>query len=201
MLTLDLRPCDLGFKASADGKEATDSAAQMKTLSLELENIELSARELNALLCEPHAWEVLFNSGLVPPEPYLKSIKAIELKEASEHAYVTLRVGLEQTEFAFADCKLSKLKLEPRVGGKTALSCKVTAVPVLDSSLAYLFEHLGTSIEVELRAHAPGAQQDLPLNNFGDGESSGTLKDGTTYPVKRERAKRKPKPSDGATVN
>jgi hypothetical protein len=71
---------------------------------------------------------------------------------------------------AFADCKLSKIKLELRHGGMTALSCKVTTAPTLDETLPLLFEQFGKQVECELRAEPPGAQQDLPLSKFGEGE-------------------------------
>ncbi len=178
MLTLNNRPCLLGLKSSTDGKEI--DGAEVKLLTLELEDVVLDKRELNVLLGEPHAWNVLYNTGVKPVEPYLKSLKSLELREAVEGAAVTLAFGLN-SGVAFTRVKLSKLKLELKSGGETALSCKLTATPALDTTFAQLLEHLGDGIEVEMRFEPAGQQQDLPLNAFGEG----TLRDGTPYTLQR----------------
>lgn len=169
MLTITRRDCLLGAKASADAKEI--DGQEIKHLTIEVSDVMLDDTELNSLLCEPHAHGVLFNTGVSPAEPYLKSLKALRLAEACEHAYAAITYGLDRKELIFADCKLSKIELEPTVGGLTALSCKITVTPALDESLTELFDHLGGQAEVELRANPPGAQQDLPLNQHGEGEA------------------------------
>ena len=73
------------------------------------------------------------------------------------------------TRFDFKSCKLSKIRLELRHGGDTALSCRVMVAPELNAKLATLLEFLGHSVQAELRGEAPGAQADLPLNTFTDG--------------------------------
>ena len=199
MLTLDRRPCKLGMKATADGKEK--DGAEIKTLAIELDSIFLEARELNIILSEPHAWDVLFNAGAHPPEPFLKSLKAIELKDSTEHAYVEILFGLTERQIIFTDCKLSKVKLEPQVGGLTAMSCKVTALPVLNESLAQLVEQLGKPVECVIRAQPPGAQQELPLK-FGVDEIKqtspttyeGKLQDGTKFTATRSKSPKRKAP-------
>lgn len=170
MLTLNSRPCLLGLKSSTDGKEI--DGAEVKLLTLELEDVLLDKREVNVLLGEPHAWNVLYNTGVKPVEPY-KSLKSLELREPIDGAAVTLAFGLN-SGVAFTGVKLSKLKLELKSGGETALSCKLTATPALDATFAQLLEHLGDGIEVEMRFEPAGQQQDLPLNAFGEGQRSET---------------------------
>ena len=168
MLNLDLRTCTLGVKSTTDGKEI--DGEEVKLLTLVLEEVMIDSRELNVLLGEPHAWSVLFNTGRIPIEPYLKALKTLELKDPVNDAAVNLLFGLDRIAVSFAKVKLSKIKLELREGGETALSCKLTATPALDETFAQLLEHLGTQIECEMRFEAGGAQIDLPLNNFGEGE-------------------------------
>ena len=167
MLTLSNRTCQLGVKSTTDGKEI--DGAEVKLLTLEVENIQLDKRELNVLLGEPHAWNVLYNTGVKPAEPYLKALKTLELREAIEDASVTLNFGLDRS-VAFSKVKLSKIKLELKTGGDTSMRLKLTATPALDETFAQMLEHLGSGIEVEMRFEPGGQQQDLPLNSFGIGE-------------------------------
>lgn len=186
MLTLDRRDCTLGFDYSGKGKEKDGELVRL--LTFELEGIALDERELNAFLREPHAWRSLYNDGPDGVTPFLKCFKSLEVEKAIDGAYVALTFGLDQTEMAFAEVKLHKIKLSLAEGGKTLLSCKVTTAPTLDETLAELIEQFGTDIECELRAEPPGAQQDLPLNQHGEGEQSATPKKrGRGRPRKNEQ--------------
>ena len=184
MLTLTQRSCVLGLKSSTDGKEI--DGQEVKLLTLELEDVKLDKRELNALLGEPHAWNVLYNTGVKPPEPYLKALKTLELREPIEGAAVTLSFGVSSSprlsSVAFAKVRLSKLKLELQSGGETVLSLKLTAAPALDATFGELLEHLGRLVEVEMRFEPSGQQQDLPLNKFF---GEGNLRDGTHFAFER----------------
>jgi len=197
MLNLDRRSCKLGLKSSTDGKEI--DGTEVKLLTLNFGEISIKQRELNVLLGEPRAWSVLYNNAVKPPEPNLKSLRLFELREPIEDAAVTLHFG-ENRSVTFAQVTLSKIKLETQTGGDTAMSCKLTATPALDETFAEMLEHLGASIEVELRFEPGGAQQDLPLNNFGASEFA----DGTKYTVKRSppaKAKRPRKIQPNAGLN
>jgi hypothetical protein len=182
MLTLDKRDCTLGGDSSAKVKEK--DGVEIRTLTFEVKEVMLDERELNAFIREPHAWRSLYNDGPDGAVPFLKCFKALELDGSIESAYVALTYGLDANEMAFADCKLSKIKLALCDGGKTALSCKVTTAPTLDETLAELFEQFGNAAEVEIRAEPPGAQQYLPLNKHGDGEQPATPKRGRGRPRK-----------------
>jgi len=181
MLTLSRRDCKLGSKQSSDTKEAEGAAEPLRMLTFEIEEMMLDKNELNALLSEPHAHGVLYDTGARPVEPYLKCFKALEFEAVTKGAYVELAFGLD-TEIKFTECTLSKIKLSLRVGGLTALSCKVTTASVLDDTLPLLFEQFGKAIECELRAEPPGAQQDLPLNKF---EGDDAPKPPKSKPVRR----------------
>jgi hypothetical protein len=192
MFSISKRAAVLGGKAKADSKEAKDGS-EATWLTFELEELKIDANELAALLREPHAFEALYNTGANPIEPYLRGLKSLELSDSIADAYVRIDVGLTGfTRFDFKGCKLSKIKLQLRQGGDTALSCKVTVQPNLDAKLATLLEFLGATVQAELRGEAPGAQVDLPLNSFTDGgEQEPMSNTGRQIQASAARAERK----------
>jgi hypothetical protein len=170
MFSVTKRSAVLSRKAKADSKEDKKTHEEVTFLTFELEELKIDSSELGALLREPHAFDALYNTGTNPVEPILRGLKSLELAESISEAYVRIYVGVSgYTRFDFKDCKLSKIKLELRHGGDTALSCKVTVAPELNAKLSTLLEFLGHSVQAELRGEAPGAQGDLPLNTFTDG--------------------------------
>ena len=172
MFSLGIRSAFLMGKGKLDSK-ADESVTR---LTLELADIKLNPEEFCQLLREPHAWDILYNSGANPVEPFLKGFKSLELVGTIEGAYLRIDVGLTSyTRFDFKDCSISKIKLELQTGGETSMSCKVTFTPVMTSALTTLFEFLSHSVQLELRGEAPGAQQDLPLNTFTDGGEQSAL--------------------------
>lgn len=166
MLTLNQRDCRLGEKYA--GKKIADKEA--RSLKLDLEEIMLDDVELNCLLGEPHAHQVLYNMGRKPIEPYLKAVKALELSEAITGAHVEIYYQYGTAKVEMPKAKLSKIRLELRAGGQTAMSCTVEAVPALDHHIVDLIDRIGTGVEVMIAAVPPGLQQDLPLNSHGEGE-------------------------------
>ena len=187
MFSLSLRSATLGNKAKADSKEMKDGS-EATLLTFELQELKIDANELAALLREPHAFDSLYNTGSNPVEPFLRGLKSLELAESISGAWVRIDVGLSgYTRFDFKECKLAKIKLELRQGGDTALSCKVTVAPELNSKLATLLEFLGHSVQAEVRGEAPGGQAELPLNGVGKNEqSNGSI---GTPAQERERAR------------
>lgn len=168
LLTLNRRACWLGNDYS--GKVTEVDGRTIRTLVFQLDNVMLDDRELNALLCEPHAFTSLYNNGPSGPEPFLKCFKSLEFDKTVEAAHVRIMYGLDSMQ-EFAGVTLSKIKLALREGGMTAFSCKVRTAPTLDETLAHLFEHFGNPIECEVTLLPPNAQHELPLNGHGDGES------------------------------
>lgn len=199
MLSVSRRECRIGGKISGALKEQEGKETE-RTLSIQLEEIMLDEAELNSLFAEPYAHQVLFDTGKVPAEPHLKSLKAFELKDASEGAHCEIFYGLHHELVMFREARLSKIRLEPRVGGLTALSCTVTAAPVFDEVLSGLINHIGSHAEVELRAHAPGAQKDLPLSRHGEGEQPEISSIGRQVQASARKAARKASRAGKETV-
>ncbi len=202
MFSISKRSATLSGKCKADSKEAKDGS-NATWLTFELEEFKIDAAELAALLREPHAFEALYNTGANPIEPYLKGLKSLELADSIGEAYVRVDVGLTGfTRFDFKGCKLSKIKLQLRQGGETALSCKVTVAPNLDGKLATLLEFLGHTVQAELRGEAPGAQAELPLNKFTDGGEQAPMSNtGRQIQAAAAKAERKKRAAAARDIN
>ncbi len=170
LLTLNLRECWLGPKYS--GKVETVEGRKIRPLQFEIEALQLTDRELNALLGEPDAWHRLHKSdhnGEITP--FLRGCKSIELQAAIKDASVRLQYGKDfEHEMIFNGCKLRKLKLSLLDEGITALSCEVKTKPTLDDTLAQLFEFFDERVCVELIFMPPNVQAELPLSTVGLGE-------------------------------
>jgi hypothetical protein len=177
MLTLDKRLCDLGGDQSS--KVRDKNGEKVRSLTFQIESFPLDERELCAFLRDPAAWRWMYSDTNGEIVPIQRCFKAHEMAKPVDNAYVEISYGLDG-RVAFADCKLSKIKLAAQDGGETMLSCKVTTQPILDETLAELFERFGSKVEVEIRGEPPGAQQDLPLNQHGEGEQ----------PAKKRRGRR-----------
>jgi len=164
MLTLNRRLCDLGGNQSS--KTRDKDGETIRTLTYEIENYPLDEQELNAFLRDPHAWRWMYSDVNGEIKPVQTCFKSHEMRKPIESAYMGLWYGMSGY-IAFTECKLTKIKLACQDGGETLLSCKVTTPPILNETLAELFERFGAKVEVEIRGEPPGAQQDLPLNTFG----------------------------------
>lgn len=184
MLTLQKRLCDLGGDQSSKVREK--NGEKFRLLTFAIEKFPLDERELNAFLRDPTAWRWMYTDRNGEVVPVQTCFKSHELREPIPLAYVAIWYGLGG-HVQFTECKLSKIKLACQDGGETLLSCKVTSPPILDETLAELFERFGDKVEVEIRGEPPGAQQDLPLNKAGEGEQPATRKRGRGRPRNGER--------------
>lgn len=170
MLSLSTRDARLGQKYSGKPLKSGEPDSP-RTLTFEIEDIELDAQELNVLLAEPHAHASLYNHTRDGIRPFLKCFKALELEGAIEGAYVSVSWLSASVDFRFTAAKLTAVKLTLGADeGKTFMRAKVTVEPTLDESLAELVAQMGKAVVIELRGEPPGAQKDLPLNSHGTGE-------------------------------
>jgi hypothetical protein len=183
VLNLSQRKCFLGIRSSTKSKH--HDGTELKILDIDLEQIDLAKHEVNSLLGEPRAWESLFNTVNGKSEPFLKTVKALQLVESIAQAFVALTYGVKAQVVELKDVKLSMVKLD-LMEGKVLMSCKVRGPAVLDASFGEFMDKLGDSIECEMRFEQPGQQKDLPLNKVGANESA-TSSVGTAA-EERERA-------------
>lgn len=168
MLSLNQRDCFLGEKYQGKKRKHED----VRTLKIELTEVMLDKRELAALLGEPHAYEALYDTSGKPHRPFLVCIKALELKEHWKGAYVAIWYELGAKKLEFKRAELSKIKLELRLGGEIAMSCRIEGDPELTASVLEVISRTGTNVECEIRAERPEDQRELPLSTHGEGEQS-----------------------------
>jgi hypothetical protein len=170
VLNLNPRKCFLGIRSSTKSKH--HDGTELKILDIDLEQIELEKHEVNFLLGEPRAWESLFNTVNGKSEPFLKTVKALQLVESIDQAFVALTYGVKARVIELKDVKLSKVTLDLIENGKVFMSCKVRGPAVLDDHFGDFMDKLGDPIECEMRFEQPGQQKDLPLNTVGAHESA-----------------------------
>lgn len=173
MLTLAKRTAKIGnainTRAEMHGEDSVTA------LDIPLTDIMLDARELNAIMREPHAHNVLFDQSGVAMggrivQPVFQHIKPLQLAEKIEGASIVITHGIDNQELRLVNINLAKVRLEPCVGGLTAMSCTVQCTPDLDAGIASLLERLNSTVEVEIDCGEFGKQQDLPLNKAREGE-------------------------------
>lgn len=120
-MNLNLRPCMLG--ASINGRREKHGEENVPAFDIPLKSIMLSKDELNELKKDPSTWDRWFNErkdGL--PEPADVDIRHFALDHVYENSVVKVIHALADDKFfEFENCKLTKLKLIPAVGGLTEL--------------------------------------------------------------------------------
>jgi len=167
MLTIAQRGARLGSSINTRVEKHGDE--DVTAFDIPLDEIMLDAGELAALLGEPHAHTLLFDTSNIPHEPIFRMLKDFRLKEKIDSADVTLFIGLERVPIKFTDVKLARISIEPMVGGLTRLAVQVQCTPNLESKvLGLLFEKLGAEIDVEISSEGHGAQAQLPLGGASD---------------------------------
>lgn len=169
MFNIQDRPAKVGANINSRGEHHGEEI--VTALDVPLEDIMLDEQELNALLREPLAYRALFNleRGGRVVEPLFPKIKPIALREKLEEATVIINFGLDEW-VKLVPAKLAKIKIEPRAGGLTAMSCTIQSTPELAEPIARLLGKLNNEVVISIDGGQWGAQQDLPLNQAGEDE-------------------------------
>lgn len=170
MLRISNRSCRIGTSINTRTEMHGDDS--VTAIDIPLGEIMLDAAELNMVLCEPHAHQVLFatRDGGKFIEPVFRVLKALRLAGKIEGAHVTLELGGKNT-LKLSECKIARIELAPQAGGLTAMSLQVQCVPKLDSLVARLLEKLNCEIEVEVTAQGYGDQKPLPFGATSNGKN------------------------------
>jgi hypothetical protein len=172
MLSLDKRPCKIGV--SINTRRELHGEDPVPAMDIPLVSILLSKEELNTLLDEKNGWDLWFNERKgKPAEPILGGkLKPYAMLQKFKAASVALYVGLKP-EMIELEGKLTKLKLEPQIGGLTALSLTVQATPEMVDA-ARLLEHLDALVDVSIEFgdadEEEDAQDELDLAHVGTPE-------------------------------
>lgn len=173
MTTLTTRPAKIGnvIKVEKASASKQQQGEMLTGLAIPLTDVMLDELELNALLGNPTAYTALFNQAGSVIEPNFQSFGPLPYKEKFQAAAVTITHGVEAEKIRLAPVRISKIKLEPQVGGLTSMSCSVTCTPDLDAKMAHLLGRLDATIDVEIDFGVSKAdQEELPLNGHGEGE-------------------------------
>lgn len=140
----------------------------------------IKRKELNSLMREESADALLFKSqneghyepvfgGKIGPIPVLGKFKKSK---------VALKCGVNEQEITFDDCALSKLKIDPQIGGMTLLKFTIQAKLTDDTNLIFHFANTSQAGQVntgKFQEEKSDDQPDLPLGEPGAAAGEGIL--------------------------
>jgi hypothetical protein len=176
VISITPRPCKIGSSINTRTEKHGDE--DVPACDVPVAGITLDKGELNALLGEQYAHQLLFSIREGHTSPVFGMLEPFRLKGKIEDVQVSIKLGLLDgaDEIELTSAKLKGLTLEPQAGGLTLLGCKVQVSGDHVPSIAgTLLNFLNRVVTIEL--HGGDAttskaekQQDLPINTFGDGE-------------------------------
>lgn len=205
-MNLGKRPAMIGNAIQSRAEMHGDEP--VTAIDIPLTDIMLDPEELAWILREPLAHRALFNKvrgGI--QEPLLKHIKPVVLADKIEKATITITHGVSAEELCLTPVNLAKIKLEPRAGGLTAMSCTVQAVPDLDdSAIAHLLERLNSAVEVEIDGGGFGKQKELELHEReededGEEKGEGDEPSARAAPKKERKSRRRRTNGEGSRAH
>lgn len=166
MLVLTETPCRLG-KIGNDLEHHGDD--QVTAFNVPV-TTELSAAALDALLEDRYFSRRLFDEGNgrgrpTAPGDGFRKLKPLELRDAFEEVRVELVVR-GKTVLTFEGCKVSKISLEPCLGGTTECSFSIHLRPATDKEILQLLHHQHREVEITMaggKVVASKRQAELPL--------------------------------------
>lgn len=179
MINLTSRPCQIGSSINTRTQRHGDE--DVPACDVPLVGIMLTAEELGELLGDKHAHKAFFDTKGNRKDPMFPQLESFALKHKFENANVRIVVNLLNAEEAtLSGAKISKILLTPRAGGLTEMACTVQNTLEDSENVNGLLEHLNRDAQVEIAdaeiakekpaKAAKAAQQDLPINTFGDKE-------------------------------
>jgi hypothetical protein len=159
---LNTRPAKVGNQIPSRSEMHGDES--VTALDIPLTDIMLDEAELAELLRQPKAAAALFDDSGGMRKPFFAHIKPLALDEKIEGATVTLTHGVAQDTLRLTNVKLAKIKLQPCVGGMTAMDVTVQCTPELNDAVAHLLGWLNATVDVEIDGGEFGKQGELPID-------------------------------------
>ena len=165
MLTITRRSAKIGSSVNVRNEKHGDE--DVPACDIAVASIMLEPEELNALLEDPRAHDLLFvkdATGFV--EPAFPQLNAFALRDKFEDALVQLHVGLAPTLIELKAVKLARVSLALQPGGLTAMSLQVQATPapeIIGQLSAYMNHEISIEITDGKRAKKAEKQDELPL--------------------------------------
>ena len=127
---------------------------------------QLEREEVNVLTNDTEGYDRLFRQEGEKLEPALKSCRP--LKDQIESAHVEIVVSDGSKALILGDCKVSKIRFEPKTKGACNVRSQIQCTPKLDVGVTNLLRNLGTE-QAKISIRAQNEQQALELNE-GEGE-------------------------------
>lgn len=122
-MILSRRPAKLGCSINCRTERHNEEPVPALDIPVHL---MISAKELNELMQEPHTADAWFETGGGElPKPFDKHLAPRKLKGKFEKSMAELWFGLKNDQVSFEDCKISRVILDPQVGGMTAVTLKI----------------------------------------------------------------------------
>jgi hypothetical protein len=168
MIDLDSRPATLGTNINRFRVKNGDE--NVPYFSLRVLGIVLTDDEVDELL--PFFTRAFFNTKGKTKTPMFPQFTGFQFRDNFEGATVRLTPGVNGSgkSIEVKGCKLKKLVFEPQAGGATLLS--LTIIGPKRESLDRLDDRLDGEIHIAIEGaelmRKDDAQQDLPINTFGD---------------------------------
>ncbi len=134
----------------------------------------LDARELGELLQEPLAHRALYVKvpGATLEEPLIRAIEIIPLAiKLSGRVSVFSPLGDHEIDLGF--CTITKLKIERKTGGLTALQGAIQTTPTLDSRIAELLDRMGEKVQLAMTYEHEPEQEELPIGEGAQSSGNG----------------------------
>lgn len=171
MLKLRSKPCHIGTGINTRTQRRGDEREPYMDIPL---TINITAKELNAIMNEPHTSDAWFETkDGKPDEPLLKNLAPYRFQGKFENSLATITVGVNNEKIDCGNCTLNKLVFEPLSDGRTALKLKVQCA--ITSPRTPLFLWLDHDADVVLQFGemvGDEAQGDLDLKVDDEGEGA-----------------------------
>lgn len=131
--------------------EGRGKDAQQLCADISLRGIHLDRPELEHIL-GPHAWVALFVEAAKgkPAEPHFRNINPIQCTDEFDGCDLSISHGLSDDATLFDDMFLSKIVLEPQVGGTTLMQATASVEVEDEDDIADLLRVMGDECKVAI---------------------------------------------------
>jgi hypothetical protein len=203
-IALDKRPCILGVSLNTPTQKHGDERVPAK--GIRVKNILLTKEELNTFFDDKHAWDMLYveHKGK-PAEPFWTGkLGSLPVPGKWKGSVGTIHFGVHDYHVTFVEAVISKVLLEPQTGGLTAMSITLLALKArISGELARLDEYLGKNVSIALEFGDPDEEDSDEESDVDEEQESLDLTPGGKVDATEDEkpARRRRRPSDGATVN
>lgn len=184
MLNISERACLLGTQVSFKVENHGDD--QVIGMDVKLSGIHVSDDEINVLMLEPRAYNVLYNEreGGKFIEPVFQGLEPFQRKERVKDVEIAFTIG--STKLKYIGCTMKDVCLECETGGDAVLSFGLRCLPPMKSEVLRLIERAGCEIRVAVHAPRFGEKSE----EVGEEQGDLALSDDTARVPRQKRPRR-----------